>query len=69
MDHLAQTNTGRPGPWPDFEGIDIAAMARALGCPAMRIETHDELIAQLDEVIPTLGRRDQPLLLEMAIAP
>jgi benzoylformate decarboxylase len=69
MDHLAQINTGRPGPWPDFEGIDIAAMARALGCPAARIETHDELVAQLDEVVPSLGRRDQPLLLEIAVAP
>jgi benzoylformate decarboxylase len=69
MDHLAQTNTGRPGPWPDFEGIDIAAMARALGCPAAHIETHDELVAQLDEVIPSLGERDQPLLLEIAVAP
>ena len=69
MDQLAQVNTGRPGPWPGFEGIDIAAMARALGCPAARIETHDELLAQLDEVIPTLGERDQPLLLEVAVAP
>jgi len=69
MDHLAQINTGRPGPWPDFEGIDIAAMARALGCPAARIETHDELLAQFDEVIPSLGERDQPLLLEIAVAP
>jgi benzoylformate decarboxylase len=67
MDWLA-ANTGKPGPWPDFEGIDIAAIARAFGCPAARIETHDELIAQLDEVIPTLGARDQPLLLEIAIA-
>jgi benzoylformate decarboxylase len=68
MDWLA-ANTGKEGPWPDFEGIDIAAIARAFGCPATRIETHDELIAQLDEVIPTLGTRDQPLLLEIAIAP
>jgi benzoylformate decarboxylase len=69
MDQLAATNTGKPGPWPDFEGIDIAAMARAFGCPAARIETHDQLVEQLDDVIPTLATRDQPLLLEMAIAP
>jgi benzoylformate decarboxylase len=67
MDELA-SHTGKPGPWPDFEGIDIAAMARALGCPATRVETHDELLSQLDEVIPTLGARQQPLLLEIAIA-
>jgi benzoylformate decarboxylase len=69
MDHLASTNTGTPGPWPDFEGIDIAAMARAFGCPATRIETHDQLVEQLDEVVPSLAARDQPLLLEMAITP
>jgi benzoylformate decarboxylase len=68
MDHLAQVNTGRPGPWPDFEGIDIAAIARAFGCPATRIETHDQLVEQLDAVIPTLAARDQPLLLEIAVA-
>jgi benzoylformate decarboxylase len=68
MDHLASINTDAPGPWPDFEGIDIAAMARALGCPAARIETHDELVAQLDTVIPNLAARDEPLLLEMTIA-
>jgi benzoylformate decarboxylase len=68
MDHLAATNTGKPGPWPDFEGIDIAAIARAFGCPAARVATHDELVEQLEEVIPTLGAREQPLLLEMAIA-
>ena len=64
-----QVNTGGPGPWPGLEGIDIAAMARALGCPATRIETHHDLVAQLDEVVPTLGRRDQPLLLEVAVDP
>src|SRR5919197_4424688 len=64
MDQLA-ASTGKPAPWPDFEGIDIAAIARALGCPAARVETHQALIAQLDEVVPTLAERDQPLLLEM----
>jgi benzoylformate decarboxylase len=67
MDALA-ANTGKPHPWPGFEGIDITAMARALGCPAERIETYDELIARFDEVIPTLAEREEPLVLEIAIA-
>jgi len=67
MDALA-ANTGKPAPWPGFEDVDITAMARALGCPAERIETYDELIARFDEVIPTLAERDEPLLLEIAIA-
>jgi benzoylformate decarboxylase len=66
MDQLA-ANTGKEPPWPGFEAVDITAMARALGCPAERIETYDELIARFDEVIPTLAERDEPLLLEIVI--
>jgi benzoylformate decarboxylase len=68
MDALA-ANTGKDAPWPGFEGIDIAAMARALGCPAERIETHEQLLARFDEVLPTLADRDEPLLLEIVVAP
>ena len=68
MDKLA-ANTGKPAPWPAFDTIDIAAMARAQGCEAIRIEDHDDLLARLDEVLPGLARRDAPLLLEIAVAP
>jgi benzoylformate decarboxylase len=68
MDKLA-ANTGKAGPWPDFEGIDIAAIAGALGCEAVRIEDHAALLAQLDAVLPELARRDAPLLLEIAVEP
>jgi benzoylformate decarboxylase len=68
MDKLA-ANTGKAGPWPDFEGIDIAAIAGALGCEAVRIEDHAALVAQLDAVLPQLARRDAPLLLEIAVEP
>jgi benzoylformate decarboxylase len=68
MDALA-ANTGKDAPWPGFEGIDIAAMARALGCPAERVETHEELLARFDEVLPTLAERNEPLLLEIVVAP
>ena len=44
--------TAARGPWPAFGAIDIAAMARAQGCDARRIEHHDELLAALDEVVP-----------------
>jgi benzoylformate decarboxylase len=67
MDGLAQRAGGR-GPWPPFEEVDILAIAGALGCPAQRIETHEELIAALDAVIPTLAERQEPLLLEVALA-
>lgn len=68
MDKLA-ANTGKPAPWPAFDTIDIAAMARALGCEAVRIERHDELLERLDAVLPALAQRDAPLLLEIAVAP
>jgi benzoylformate decarboxylase len=68
MDQLA-ANTGKEPPWPGFEAVDIAAMARAFGCPARRIETFDELTACFDEVIPALGDRDEPLVLEIVVSP
>jgi benzoylformate decarboxylase len=68
MDTLA-ANTGKAAPWPAFDTIDIAAMARAQGCEAIRIEDHGDLVARLDEVLPGLARRDSPLVLEIAVAP
>ncbi|MFL5889459.1 MAG: thiamine pyrophosphate-dependent enzyme [Solirubrobacteraceae bacterium] len=68
MDKLA-ADTGKPAPWPGFGTIDIAAMTRAQGCEAIRIEDHADLLARLDEVLPELARRNAPLLLEIAVAP
>ena len=39
------------------------------GCEAHRIATHDELVAALDEAVPTLASRTAPLLLDVEIAP
>jgi benzoylformate decarboxylase len=68
MDRLAE-NQGQAAPWPDFGAIDIAAMARAQGCAARRVATHDELVGELDEVVPGLAGRNEPLLLEVMVAP
>jgi benzoylformate decarboxylase len=68
MDKLA-ANTGKPAPWPAFDTIDIAAMARAQGCDAVRIEDHADLLARLDEVLPGLALRETPLVLEIVVAP
>jgi thiamine pyrophosphate-dependent acetolactate synthase large subunit-like protein len=68
MDRLAEAQ--REGaPWPAFEAIDIAGMARALGCPARRLEKHADLVRTLDEVVPGLDERTEPLLLEVVVAP
>jgi benzoylformate decarboxylase len=59
---------GGLGAWPAFDAIDIAGVARCLGCPSRRIKTYDELLATLDEVLPDLAGRQQPLLVEVALA-
>jgi benzoylformate decarboxylase len=68
MDRLAERQGGE-SPWPGFHEVDIAAVARGFGCPAEQITTHSELLRVLDEVVPSLEARDEPLLLDVAIAP
>ena len=68
MDRLAE-RTGNDGPWPGFGEVDVAAVARGFGCPARRLTTHQELAAALDEAIPTLAEREEPLLLDVVVAP
>ena len=67
MDRLAEMQGGAV-PWPGFD-VDVAGLARALGCSARTVKTHDELLEVFDEVLPSLGDREEPLLLEIAVAP
>ena len=67
MDRLAEQEGGT-APWPGF-AIDVAALARAFGCAARTVTTYDELAGVLDEVVPSLVRRGEPLLVEVAVAP
>ena len=67
MNRLAE-RAGSDGPWPALEPIDIAAMARAQGCEARRIDDHSTLLAALDELLPQLKDRTTPLLLEIVVA-
>ena len=66
MDNLARA-AGAPAAWPAFGSIDIAGMARCLGCPAINIATHDQLLETFDEVLPDLAARREPLLVEIAL--
>ncbi len=68
MDRLAEA-AGSAGPWPAFDTLDIAAMARAMGCPAKRVDDHESLVGSLDELLASLGARREPMLLEVAVAP
>jgi benzoylformate decarboxylase len=66
MDNLARAAQA-PAAWPAFGSIDIAGIARCLGCPAINISTHEELIGTFDEVLPSLAARREPLLVEVAL--
>jgi benzoylformate decarboxylase len=66
MDQLARAR-GSVGAWPAFGGVDIAGIARCLGCPSVRVETHDELLRTLDAVLPKLAARQEPLVLDVAL--
>jgi benzoylformate decarboxylase len=68
MDALAHA-AGVPGAWPAFGSIDIAGIARCLGCPAINVHTHQELLQTFDDVLPTLAGRREPLLVEVALGP
>jgi vanillin dehydrogenase len=68
MDQLAEREGGAP-PWPSFGNIDLSATARSLGCPAVRVERHEDLLRTFDEVLPGLARRAEPLVVEAVLAP
>ncbi|WP_433512593.1 thiamine pyrophosphate-dependent enzyme [Nonomuraea sp. CA-143628] len=67
MDRLADKAGGK-APWPAFTEVSMGGMARSLGCAARRVDTAEELAAVLDEVVPTLVDREEPLLLEVTVA-
>jgi benzoylformate decarboxylase len=66
MDALARRQGGTAA-WPGFESVDIGGLARALGCPSVRVETYDQLAQTLDEVLPRLVARREPLLVEAIV--
>jgi benzoylformate decarboxylase len=68
MDGLA-ARAGGPGAWPGFGTVDVATLAAGFGCPARRVADHDELIAALDELLPTLPGRDGPMVLQVELEP
>lgn len=69
MDRLAEAHGEGRAPWPDFEEVSVAGLAQALGCPAIRVEKYEVLTALLDETLPALADRKEPLLVEVAVPP
>jgi benzoylformate decarboxylase len=68
MDRLVERHGGT-GPWPAFAEVEVATIARGFGCRAERITTHDDLLSALDEVVPTLADREEPLVLDILVEP
>jgi thiamine pyrophosphate-dependent acetolactate synthase large subunit-like protein len=69
MDRLAEQHGAGKAPWPAFEEVSVSRLAEGLGCPATRVTTHEELLAVLDDVVPTLGDATVPLVLEVGVVP
>lgn len=69
MDRLAEAHGGGKAPWPGFDEVSVAGMARALGCEARQVGDHPRLLAELDDVVAGLADRDAPLVLEVAVEP
>ena len=65
MDRLA----GGRGPWPSFDDVDVAGLARALACPAVSVDGYDDVVAAFDEVVPGLATREDPLVLDVSVQP
>jgi benzoylformate decarboxylase len=68
MDRLAEKHGGTP-PWPAFDEVDVCGLSLALGCPALRIETYDDLVSTLAAVVPGLSGRTEPLVLDVTVVP
>ena len=45
------------------------ALATALGCPAQRVSSYEQLLGVLDDVLPRLRGMDRPLLLDVDVEP
>jgi thiamine pyrophosphate-dependent acetolactate synthase large subunit-like protein len=69
MDRLAEQHGNGKAPWPAFDEVSVHEMALALGCPARHVQTYESLVDVLDEVVPTLGARTEPLVLEVTVEP
>jgi benzoylformate decarboxylase len=68
MDRLAEKDGSGKAPWPAFTEVSMTGLATSLGCPARRVDTHDDLVGVLDDVLPGLAGREEPLLLDVTVA-
>jgi thiamine pyrophosphate-dependent acetolactate synthase large subunit-like protein len=65
MDRL--TEQRGKAPWPSFASVSVHGLAAAFGVAAVSISTVDELTQLLDNVIPTLRGRTEPLVVNVEL--
>ena len=69
MDRLAERiSSGEPA-WPPFDEIDFADLSRSLGVSTTRLSDYASMRQTLDEVIPSLAARNEPLMLVIDVEP
>ncbi len=68
MDRLAE-HAGGTGVWPGFAEVDIRALARSLGCEAIRCESAAEVDRAVSQIAPGLAARTSPLVIEARVTP
>jgi benzoylformate decarboxylase len=54
-------------PWPGFPEVSLARLADGFGCPSERVSAPGRLAALLDQVMPTLASRTEPLLIDVEV--
>lgn len=68
MDRLAERAARGKAPWPAFREVSVATLAEGFGCPALRIESHEQLVDVMVSALPGLAERGEPLLLDIAVS-
>lgn len=66
MDAQAAARGGTPA-WLQFPGLQIATIAQAMGCPAVRVQTSAAMREVLAEALADLRERREPLLVEVVL--
>jgi benzoylformate decarboxylase len=68
MNRLAEQRGGEPA-WPPFGSLSLATIGKGFGVESVVVDEHAELARRLDELVPSLGSRTTPLLLEVRVQP
>ena len=69
MDRLAEKYGSSEPAWPPFDEIDFVDLSHALGVPAIRLSDYTSMRSTLDDVVPGLATRSEPLVLVIDVEP